>query len=456
MTAIDSPPPAPGPLTNEDSVSSTLSRSERRRILLAVSLGWLFSAVDIVLLILFQEEIASGLEIPLQQVRVTIGVGLLGSAVGGLFFAPLGDRIGRVRALALSVLLYSLATGAMGFAAGAGSLMALRFLAGIGTGGEWSIGFALLAEVWERERRGMVGGLVAGMFNLGTFLAIILYQFAGNWRIAFWLMSVPALFAAALRRFTPESPLWCSLEAQRRAPEGLPEALRRRLLRPPLREIFSVEWRRLTLLAVLLFAVMNFAFYSFSTIFINYLQSAPSSGGLGLQKGEQFPYQLALNLCALCSALGAGYLSDRRGRRGAFIIFCLIGVASFGALSWGLLAGWASPGSRLLTLFSLCCVGFGINAVTGVYLPELYPTQLRSTGPGFCQNIGKGIGGMLGPPLAGLAVKGYGYAVVLGSPIFAFLILLWLARSLPEVAGRSLSAVEGSEHLQRSSTLASP
>ena len=149
---------------------------------IAVSLGWLFSAVDIILLILFQEEIAQDLNLEIQAVRIAIGVGLLGSAIGGLFFAQLGDRWGRVKSLGLSIILYSLATGLMAFSQSQLQLYTLRLIAGIGTGAEWSIGFALISEVWSSRSRGRVGGLVASMFNIGTFMAIALFQSPLGWR----------------------------------------------------------------------------------------------------------------------------------------------------------------------------------------------------------------------------------------------------------------------------------
>src|SRR4029077_19025848 len=130
----------------------------------------------IILLILFQRPVAESLHTTPQTIRIAIGVGLLGSALGGVAFAQLGDRVGRVRALGWCVVLYSLATAGMGLAPDVRVLMAMRFLSGIGTGGEWSLGFALIAEVSPRTGRGRLGGLVAGMFNLGTFLAIILHQ----------------------------------------------------------------------------------------------------------------------------------------------------------------------------------------------------------------------------------------------------------------------------------------
>src|SRR6476659_6801931 len=118
-----------------------------KKVTLAACLGWLFSAVDIVLLILFQGDVAAALGVPVKQIGFAIGVGLLGSALGGITFAQLGDRYGRVRALGWCVVLYSLSTAGMALAPNLGVLMAMRFVSGIGTGGEWSLGFALIAEV---------------------------------------------------------------------------------------------------------------------------------------------------------------------------------------------------------------------------------------------------------------------------------------------------------------------
>ena len=128
--------------------------NSQRVTVVAACLGWFFSAVDTILLILFQKEVAAALGVGPQTVRIAIGVGLLGSAVGGMVFAQLGDRIGRVRTLGWSIVLYSLATAGMALSPSAGFLMVFRFLAGIGTGGEWSVGFALITEVWPRATRG--------------------------------------------------------------------------------------------------------------------------------------------------------------------------------------------------------------------------------------------------------------------------------------------------------------
>jgi MFS family permease len=409
----------------------------------AVSLGWLFGAVDIILLILFQEEIAADLAVELQTVRIAIGVGLMGSAFGGLFFAQLGDRLGRVRALAISIIIYSVATGLMAFASSKLELFGLRFIAGIGTGAEWSIGFALLSEVWSPKSRGAVGGLVAAMFNLGTFVAIILFHSSLGWRWSFGIMVVPAFFAIILRRIIPESPVWLKFSAARKAGD-LSDQLKQQVKRPPIVAAFRGTTKWLTLRTTLIFAVMNLGFYSFSTVFINFLKASPSDGGgLGLTKAEQLPFHLALNIAGLLSVILAGWLSDRIGRRRAFVGFCMIGVSGFLWLSLELAelqgSGPNAVTYMLIAAFAVCCMGFGVNGVMGVFTPELFPTYLRSTGPGVSQNIGKGIGGLLGPTLAGALVATQGYQFVLGLPLWVFLAIGILIWTLPEVGGRDLA-----------------
>lgn len=428
--------------------------------LLAACLGFLFSAADIVLLIFFQAEVAQALGVDLQKVRLAIGVGLLGSAAGGMFFAQLGDRIGRVRTLGLSVLLYSLSTGGMSLVNNLGLLYGLRFLAGVGTGGEWSLGFAMVAEAWPRAGRGARGGLVTAMFNLGTFLATCLYQSGLSWRGAFALMLIPGVGVLWLRAHVPETRAWQELQAARAlGPGDRPDGagvdpdpgLREALARPSLRAVFRGRLARITWTTTALFAFLNFAFYSFATLFMQYLQSPATGGGLGLSKSDELPYQLALNLAALVGVLGAGALSDRFGRKAIFVACAAVGLVGFGAL-YGVIRGAVADGNAavpagLFPAFALCCLAFGVNGVLGAWAPELYPTHLRTTGPGFAQNLGKGLGGMLGPLLAGKFLPDLGYAVVLGLPGLFFLVAALFALRLPRVDGRTLSGVEGTGYL---------
>lgn len=413
-----------------------------KRSIVAACLGWMFSALDIVLLILFQHAVAEGLNVDVQGIRIAIGVGLLGSALGGVIFAQLGDRFGRVRALGWCVLVYSLGTAGMALSPNLGVLIAMRFLSGFGTGGEWSVGFALIAEVSPRTGRGRLGGLVAGMFNFGTFLAIVLFQAHLGWRAAFGVMALPAAGVLWLRLSVPESPVWVALQ-EARARGGLAAAFQK----APLSLLFEGRLRALTIKLTLIFALMNFAFYAFSTTFMNYLQEAPSTGGLGLDVRAQAPYQVMLTVASLASVVLAGTLSDRIGRRLTYCAFCILGGAGYLLLYLVTRHAGGKVPDGLLLIFSIITIGYGINGVVGTLSSELFPTHVRSTGPGFCQNIGKGIGGMAGPPLAGALVLPLGYPLVLALPGLLLLTLAGLIWTLPSVGGREVKAVEDESYL---------
>ena len=414
--------------------------TSQRATVAAACLGWFFSAVDTVLLILFQNQVAATLGVDVQQIRIAIGVGLMGSAVGGIIFAQFGDRVGRVRTLGWSVILYSIATAGMAVSPTVGVLMAFRFLAGIGTGGEWSVGFALIAEVWPRAKRGTLGGVVSAMFNLGTFLAIALFQSGLGWRTSFGAMLAPALGVVWLRMRVPESPVWLALQAARAAGTVSP-ALEASMRRPPVAALLSGRLLGVTLKATLIFALMNFAFFSFSTMFINYLQFDTAQGGLALDTRGQAPYQIVLNFGGLIGLVIAGALSDRLGRRLAYSLFCLIGAGGY-AILFNMTRHGAGAGTALIIVFAVICMSYGIVSVMGSMSSELFPTHLRSTGPGFSQNLGKGIGGLIGPPLMGAWLPSMGFAGVLSVPgifLVALAILIWM---LPNVGGREVQAIE--------------
>lgn len=420
--------------------------SGQRLTVAAACLGWFFSAVDTVLLILFQTQVADALGVDVQQIRIAIGVGLMGSAVGGIVFAQFGDRVGRVRTLGWSVILYSIATAGMAFAPTASVLMAFRFLAGIGTGGEWSVGFALIAEVWPSAKRGTLGGVVSAMFNLGTFLAIALFQSGLGWRTAFGVMLAPALGVVWLRLRVPESPVWLAMQQARRDGTIAPDVAAS-MRRSPVLALLSGNLLGVTLKATLIFALMNFAFYSFSTMFINYLQFAATDGGLALDARGQAPYQIVLNFGGLFGLLIAGALSDRVGRRMSYALFCVVGVIGYGVL-YSLTSGGAQASTALILVFTIICMSYGIVAVMGSMSSELFPTHLRSTGPGFCQNVGKGIGGLIGPPLMGALLPSLGFSGVLSVPGFFLAALALLIWTLPDVSGRAVHAIESDAFLK--------
>jgi MFS family permease len=105
------------------------------------------------------------------------------------------------------------------------------------------------------------------------------------------------------------------------------------------------------------------------------------------------------------------------------------------------------PPSHLILVFAVVVLGYGINGVVGTLMAELFPTHLRSTGPGFCQNLGKGIGGMAGPPIAGALAKAASYPIALALPGVIILVLAGLIWLLPRVSSRELRPIEGDDYL---------
>ncbi len=432
-----------------------LSRAQRIHTVVAACLGWLFSAMDIVLLLLLREEIEADLGVGGASLDAAITVGLIFSAVGAVLFAQLGDRFGRARALTLAVLIYSAGTGAMALSWDAASLVAFRALSGIGTGGEWSLGFALISEVWRPQRRGAVGGLVQSMFNLGTLVGIFLALGLGDsWRMVFGLAAAPALIVVYIRAKVPESALWRRLrEAQQRG--EVPEEVQRAFRRPPLGEIFRGRLRRITLLAAGLFTLMNVAFYMFGSQVTPFLTSPVSEGGLGWSRTQAGPVFFSMTFVAGLSSALAGYLSDLLGRRKVYSALCLLGGGAFASF-YVILPDLdpARPAAFWIAVV-LVSAGYGINGVVGAYFSELYPTHLRATGPGFVSNLGKLLGAG-GPLLAGYLVRHgvegdprMSWTVALSAPALCFLAIAALIWTLPSVKGRSLEAVERDEYLGR-------
>jgi MFS family permease len=211
--------------------------------------------------------------------------------------------------------------------------------------------------------------------------------------------------------------------------------------RAPIVALFTGGLLRVVATSTAIFALMNFAFFAFSTVFINYLQQDPSQGGLGLSPRGEAPYQVVLNFGGMIGLVLAGVVSDVIGRRLSYALFCVVGVVGYGFL-YALTTGGGGASTALLLVFAVICMSYGIGSVMGSMASELFPTHLRSTGPGFCQNLGKGVGGLLGPPVVGSLVSTHGFPQALAMPgIFlgALALLIWM---LPDVGGREVRPVE--------------
>ncbi|WP_405935003.1 MFS transporter [Streptomyces longwoodensis] len=350
-------------------------------------------------------------------------VTLVVSAIGGALAGVVADRIGRVRALMITVVTYAFFTVACGFAPTYETLLAFRALQGLGFGGEWAVGAILVAEYASARHRGRTLGAVQSSWAVGWGLAAIVYtlvfSFCGDdlaWRVMFWTGALPALLVVWVRRRVEDAPE-ATAARERSAEKGSFTA------------IFRGPLLRTTVFAGLLSTGVQGGYYTLATWVPTYLKSER-----GLSVVGTGGYLTFLISGAFLGYLTGGYLTDRLGRRRNIWLFALLSAVCI--LAYANIPGGAD--SLLLVLgFPL---GFCMSAIFsgfGSYLSELYPTAVRGTGQGFTYNTGRAVGAVF-PTTVGFLADGWGVggALVFGAIGYAIAALALLG--LPETRGKEL------------------
>jgi MFS family permease len=347
---------------------------------------------------------------------------LVSWALGGILFGWVADRLGRKRALFATITIYALGTGLCALSTSLWQLILCRTFAGLGIGGEWAIGAALVAEAVPENRRVEAGVIMQTGSPLGVMLAgIVNYQIAGvwlahspqsAWRYVFLAGLLPVLLAIGVRMFLRESAHW---EASRaRAPASSP------------RELFAPSLRAATLGGLFVAAVAILGWWGVNA-FVPLLGSSLSAGEarrLGLDASAaqalaaawQAHASNAFNLGGLAGTFAAVPLARALGRRPMFMsYFVFSALALFATFGLEL-----APQSRLVLLFF---VGIGVYGIFGgftFYLPELFPARVRATGAGFCYNTGRVLASF-GPLVVGAVSAAAG-----GSSGALMQVLFWL------------------------------
>ena len=390
------------------------------RALFAAQLGWMLDSMDF---LLFTYAV-----LPIQQEFALSGaamggltsVALIASAVGGIAFGRIADRVGRVRAMTISILLYSLATAGLAASGALWHLIFWRVLVGLGMGGEWSAGSVLVAKTWPAQHRAKAMGIMQSGWAIGALFAaalaaLILDRF--GWRALFLVGALPAVAAFFIRRSVEEPPLW---QTRKREPS--------RWL-----EMFEAPFTRRTLIAALLAASVLTAFWGVVSWLPAFLATPVAKGGAGLTITKSSQWLIALQLGAFLGYISFGWIADRIGRRPAFTLFM---IAAAGVVP--LFAFHARSPQTLLLIGPL--VGYfchGYFSLFGAMLAELFPTRIRASAQGFCYNAGRLVSAAA-PPAIGAAAKfhGLGTAISIDALLFAAgAVLVWL---LPETKGAEL------------------
>jgi MFS family permease len=345
---------------------------------------------------------------------------LLASAIGGFLFGFLADRVGRTRALMLSILVYSAASGACGLSRTVVQLAFFRFLLGLGMGGEWTTGAALIAETWRPEHRGKALGLMQSSWAIGEIVAaavvgLVLPRF--GWRAVFFVGILPALLVFWIRRDVPESAVW--LEKG-----GRKEGALRVLLRPDI--------RRNGLLATAMNALGMFGYWGLFTWIPAYLSLPVAEGGRGLDLMRTTAWLVVMGVGKWLGYVCFGFAADTAGRRRAYVAYLLAAAALVP------LYGLASRPATLLVLGPLVAF-FGTGYFSGfaALTSELFPTEVRATAMGLSYNIGRGLSAFA-PFVVGTLAARYGLGAAFLLQAGAFLAAALVALALPETRGKAL------------------
>jgi MFS family permease len=339
----------------------------------------------------------------------------------------LADYFGRMRVLTISILMYSLFTGLSALSQEWWQLGIARFLTGLGSGVEWPIGAALIAETWTNRYRARAAGVMMSGFALGFFLAAAVYGLLGGfgWRAVFAVGIVPALVVVFIRRYLPEPDAFLAIQERRRALKSKQAdqltVQEQRFGRFIFVQLFTPPLLRHTLIGIIISVGGLFAFWSVTTWAPQIVRDLMAAQGV--TGNASIPYvtasNMALNFGGLVGYVSWGFIADRVGRRGAILI-------SFVATLLGTWLLFPFQTSFVAYMLLLPVVGFGIFGFfsgSAVYFPELFPSHVRATACSLANNVGRLITAP-GPFVAGLLVASFGGSFGLATTAIASTALI--------------------------------
>jgi MFS family permease len=394
--------------------------------------GWLFDFYDLMLFSFLVVPIRASLGVSDAAMSLLLGTTLGATALGGLIFGWLADRYGRKATLSWSILVYSIGALLSGLAPNAAWLLLARIVTGLGVGGEWATGQAMIAETFPARSRGQCAAIVQTGAPFGVALASLVggllapalaHRFGPDWgwRAAFFLSVLPALLVVVIRARMPESDVWLQQEAGPRV-----------RTRGRVAELLGVPALRAAFLKCLVLAMAGMSAYWFTYLWLpTYLYQK-----LGFSMARSVAWVLVSQAGGLLGHLTLGGLSDRFGRRVTFSMYCVLWAVALSGVTlfWTRVA--QQPGLALACMFVVGS-GAGIFSGYGPIYSELFPTRLRGTAMGAALNLGRGVQFFTPLVITGIAARyGLGGGI---APAIGFLLIaaawVWV---LPETKGREI------------------
>jgi MFS family permease len=393
---------------------------DQKHALLAASLGWMLDSMDVMLYALVLGQVQRAMHLSAALSGAMMSGTLVAAAIGGIAFGWFADWRGRVRALTISVLVYSGATALCGLAQTAAQLMLCRVLLGLGMGGEWASGAALVAETWPAHHRAKALAVVQSSWAVGyalgaAIVALVMPRF--GWRAVFFAGIVPALITFWLRRRLREPQAW------------------RRERAPKLRvgKLFRGALGRNVLICATMNAATLFAWWGLFTWVPRFLSMPVAEGGRGLTTVQTSAWTIVMQIGAFLGYIIFGYFADRFSRKYTYISYLLVA-----ALLVPLFAFVRSPNALLLIGPLVGFFGTGYFSGFSVIASELFPASLRGSAMGFVYNIGR-ILSAAAPYLIGNISEHSGLSDALCMTSAAFLLAALIATSLRLPAESSIA-----------------
>ena len=398
-------------------------------VFIIASLAWLFDCLDQQLFILARNNAVTALlgaeTDPLvikKYGSYATAIFVAGWATGGLIFGSIGDRIGRARTLAVTVLLYSLCTGLSAFSRNFTDFAIFRFLTGLGVGGVFGLAVALVADALPEKARPKALGMLQALSAVGNVTAGLCSMAVSglppsvSWKYLFWIGAAPAFLCLFIMLRLREPEKWMQARAASRVAGGKRMGSYGDLLG-------AGRWRRSALLGMLLcvagvVGLWGVGFFSPELVGPALDKSLRAEGlagqALGAAKGWWMSMNLIVqNLGAFAGMICFSKFAHRFGRKKAFAVGFV--MAFFATMFFFL--NFNGKGD----LWMSAVMGFfqlGLFAGFAIYLPELFPTRLRSTGTSFCYNVGRFIAAT-GPFTLGVLQQALGDKAVAALPATA-------------------------------------
>jgi len=390
------------------------------KALIGSALGYAMDGFDLLILGFMLRMITTDLGLSPAQGASLVTATLIGAVLGGILFGMLSDRIGRVRVLTYTIVVFAVFTGLCGLAQGYYDLLIYRTLAGLGLGGEFGIGMALVAEAWPPSMRARASSYVGLGWQLGVLAAAIVTPMllpVIGWRGMFMLGIFPAVAAYFIRKTLHEPEVFVQKSKDHPKESAL------HLL------VNNAETTKISLGMIILCSVQNFGYYGVMIWLPGYLSS---SFGFALTQSAVWTMVTIAGMAV--GIFTFGHIADRIGRRPAFFSY-MIGAAI-------MVVVYSRLTDPIALLIAGAVMGFFVNGMLGGYgalISELYPTAARATAQNVLFNVGRAVGGF-GPVMVGYVASVYSFetAIAMLAALYILDVLaMWLL--IPERRGAALT-----------------